>query len=326
MKPLIVAMILLSATLLAQPGPVSDVPDASGPAYSQIYCSGFITRDAISRDNFVLGSKESPHEDRFPGRSQIFLRGPALAKGERYSILRQVEDPNREDSSPEQRSKLARLGALYEDVGWVTVESIQNGTAVATFDFSCGTAIPGDIVVPFQARPHFAYRQSEPTLSTFHPNNIAGLKGHILGSRDFVGLLGTGTVVYTDYGAVKGAKPGDYLVISRGYAPDDLNKVDRLSELLPRGLEGSAVHQAKVFSPEMDAMMPDHVLGELLVLNVSPDSSTAIITSATAEMELGDVVQSEEDTAAEQALNTPPPCHLLTRIRDIVVHFHDCKN
>ena len=89
--------------------------------------------------------------------------------------------------------------------------------------------------------------------------------------------------IYTDFGAIKGAKPGDYLVITRGYAPEDLNRIDRASEDLPRGVDHTAVNRAKV-PPDSDRLMPDHVLGEILVLNVSPDSSTALITRASAEM------------------------------------------
>jgi hypothetical protein len=296
MKRLIVACTLLSVTLLAQSGPASGTPNAAppvhGPSYSQLYCSGFITREAIPRTSYVFGSKESPHADLLPGRSLLFLRGPDLVEGERYSLLRQVADPNREDSSPDQRKKLASLGDLYEDVGWVTVHSIENGTAIASFDFTCGAAIPGDIVVPFRERPQVAFHSPEPELATFRATSTA-IKGHILGSPGFVGLLGTGTIVYTDFGGVKGAKPGDYLVISRGYAPEDLNKVDRASEMLPRGTEATAVNPA-IIPPGSDSLMPDHILGEMLVLNTSPESSTALITLASAEMELGDVVQKED--------------------------------
>lgn len=116
MKPLNLALALLSATLLSAPllsqtqmgqtMPGLAAPEAApipGPTYSQIYCSGFITRAAVPRDSFVLGSKESPNEDRFQGRSTIFLRGPDLAVGTRYSLIRQVADPNRENSSLDQQ-------------------------------------------------------------------------------------------------------------------------------------------------------------------------------------------------------------------------------
>src|SRR6266568_4039026 len=129
MKHLIIAFTLLSGTLLAQsassPEARTDASPAKGPSYSQMYCSGFLTRDSVPRTNFVVGSKESPHQDRVGTRSQLFLGGPALVEGQRYSILRQVQDPNREDSSPEQRKKLASAGALYQELGWVTVLSVQ---------------------------------------------------------------------------------------------------------------------------------------------------------------------------------------------------------
>jgi hypothetical protein len=338
MKHRIVAILLLSAGLWAQSGPASGASGASSPVsglgYSQFYCSGFITRDAIPRSSFVLGSKESPHEDHFAGRSLLFLRGTDLTPGTRYSVVRQIADPNREDSSPEQRSRLASLGDLYEDVGWVTVQSVENATAIATFDFSCGTAIPGDIVVPFQERPQLTLRRPEAALETFRSGSAA-VRGRILGSRDFVGLLGNGQTVYTDFGSAKGAKPGDYLIISRGYAPDDLNKVDRASEGLPRGAEGTAVNAATL--PRDDSRMPTHILGELLVLNVSPDASTALITRASAEVELGDAVQMEgaqaEDAASQPAAGANvagagaerASCQSASRLRRLLFLSHGCK-
>jgi hypothetical protein len=311
MKPLNLALTLLLATLLSLPllsqtqmgqtMPGLPTPEAApilGPTYSQLYCSGFITREAVSRHSFVLGSKESPHENLFQGRSTLFLRGPNLAVGERYSLVRQVADPNRENSSPEQRKKLAGLGDQYEDIGWVTIRSVINGTAIASFDYSCTNAIQGDLVVPFKERPQIAFRTPEPELDVFRAT-ATGLKGHILGARDFVGLLGTGTIVYTDFGAIKGAKPGDYLLITRGYAPEDLNAVDRASLSLPRGEEATAVNPAKI-APDSDRLMPDHVLGEIIVLSVSPESSTALIARVSAEMGLGDVVQSEDPGSQEE--------------------------
>ena len=302
MKLRFTAIFLLSTALWAQSGPNSGATGGSsqpsGPKYNQLYCSGFITRQAIPRSSFVMGAKESPHADRFSSRETLFLRGSDLAPGSRYSIVRQISDPNRQDSSPEERSRLAGLGDLYEDIGWVTVASVDHGTAIATFDYSCSTAVPGDILVPFQERPQFTFRQPEPSLDSFRFGSAA-VKGHILGSRDFDGLLGTGNIVYTDFGSAKGVQPGDYLVISRGYASDDLNKVDRASEYLPRGAEPSAVHNVDV-PHDSDKLLPNHILGEMLVLYVTPEASTALITRVAAEVELGDRVQLE-GAQAEQA-------------------------
>jgi len=305
MRALIGTTLLLSAALWAQTGAVSTAASETqaaasrvhGPTYSQLYCSGFITRKEVPRSAYVLGSKESPNADRLQGRSLLFLRGDGLAEGGRYSIIRQVADPNREDSSPEERQKLGTLGALYEDIGWVTVRSIENGTSIASFDFACGAAIPGDILIPFEERPQVAFRSSIVTLPTFlgaRPGQV----GHILGARDFQSLLGDGTIVYTDFGSESGARPGDYLMVTRGYAPGDLNKVDRIADVLPRGAEATALSQVPL-PADAGSQMPIHVLGEMVILNVSEKSSTALITNSRAEMQLGDVVQAE--SGAEQA-------------------------
>jgi hypothetical protein len=330
MKPLIVAFTLLSAALWAQSDLIPEARVASAtakaPSYSQMYCAGFVTRQSISRSNFVLGSKESPHEDRFPVHSQLFLGGSALIPGQRYSILRQLDDPNREDSSPLQRKKLAKLGALYQDVGWATVHSLQKGAAVATFDFSCDAAIPGDLVVPFKDKPAVAFRSTDRPINSFREAGNA-VKGQILGSKDFVGLLGTGLIVYTDFGSDKGASAGDYLLIMRGYAPSDLNRIDRASERLPKGAEGTAVKPAQIRS-DASGRFPMRVLGEMVILSLTPQSSTAIITSAFSEMELGDVVEKEE---GQLASNTPKSsggdsgCRPASRLRRVLFLTHGCR-
>jgi hypothetical protein len=282
--------------LAAQSGPGPYVPPkgppGNGPSYSQSYCSGFVTREAVPRTSYVLGSKESPHEDRFSARTRLFLSGPTLVAGQRYSIVRQVVDPNREDSSPEQRKRFARLGDIYEDIGWVTVLNIEKGAAIASFDFACTTTVPGDIIVPFREKPSIAFRETEPILANFIANSPA-IHGEILGARDFLSILGTGQTVYTDFGSAKGAKPGDYLYVLRGYTAGDLNKIDRASERLPKGAEDTSFKPAKI-SEGAQSAAPLRVLGEVLVLDVSPEASTAIITRSFAEMELGDLVQRED--------------------------------
>jgi hypothetical protein len=287
-----------------------------------MYCSGFVTREAIPRTNFVLGSKESPQEDRVQTHSVMFLGGPGLVEGQRYSILRQVEDPNHEDSSPEQRKKLAKLGGLYQEIGWVTVHSVQPGATIATFDFACDVATRGDIVVPYKEKTSVFFRDTDGPISSYRsaPNAV---HGYILGSKDFVGILGTGLIIYTDFGSAKGARPGDYLVVMRGYAPGDLNKIDRASEELPKGAEDTTVNPARI-KAKADLHIPDHVLGEALVLSVSAESSTAMITRSFAEMELGDVVQSEE---AQRAATVPAatrngcqPASLLHRVTHLQIH------
>jgi len=339
MNHLILAIALLSGTLVAQSTNPSSLPPgsspANGPSYSQQYCAGFVTHAVVPRTNYILGSKESPNENSFPGRAQLFLGGPGLIPGERYTILRQIDDPNRETSSPVQRAKLSKLGALYEDIGWVTIQSVVKGVPIASFDFACDTALRGDIVVPFKQRPTLSYHASNDPVEDFYQPSSAP-KGHVLGARDFVNLLGTGLIVYTDIGTAKGARPGDFLFVLRGYAAGDLNRIDRATLTLPSGAETDAavVKPARV-KASVDSRLPQRVLGEMLVLSATPESSTAIVTRSFAEMELGDVVvreplsqerQTDGAESAAAAENTPQPCHPASLMRRLLLlHPHACQ-
>jgi hypothetical protein len=339
MKYFIVAITLLSGAMLAQsapqpdalPGPNTTLPPGSSPAYtpsySQLYCSGFVTARAIPRTNFVLGSKDSPHADTFPGHTQLFLDGPGLVEGQRYSLLRQIKDPDRETSSPELRARFEKLGALYQELGWVTVHSVIQGVTVASFDFACDAALRGDIVVPYEEKLPIAYRTVEEPVEAFRASSSA-VKGHVLASKDFVGLLGTGNVVYSDFGTAKGARPGDYLFVLRGYAPGDLNRIDRASESLPKNADFAAVKPA-ILKADADARLPLHVLGEMLVLNATPEASTAIITRSFSEMELGDVIEAEEAYQGSVETVRPPAneCGVLSRLHQLILlHPHACRD
>ncbi len=182
----------------------------------------------------------SPAAPSYSWVVQLWSRASATAFCARSLI------PVVETSSPEQRKTFSKIGALYEEVGWVTVHQVEKGAAVASFDFSCDTAVSGDIVVPFKEKPPVAFRAVDAPLRAFR--EPAAVRGHILASKDFVELLGNGQIVYTDFGSAKGAKAGDYLLILRGYAPADLNRIDRASERLPKGAETepAAVNPAHV--------------------------------------------------------------------------------
>lgn len=331
MKKLIVAVTILSASLWAQSTPASPgraaATKSNPPTYSQRYCAGFITRDKISRSNFVLGSKESPHEDRFQGRSELLLGGPGIVAGQRYTLLRQVSDVNLEDSSPDQRRRLAKLGNLYQDIGWVTVSSVGKDAAVARSDFSCEPAIPGDIVVPYVEKPLIPVREVDPPMDSFQetPNAV---RGQILGGKDFDSIMGDGNIIYTDFGAAKGAKPGDYLLIIRGYASGDLNKIDRISDSLPKGAEPTTVNPGPT---NAQGHSPVRILGEALVLSTTSQSSVALITRGFSEMELGDEVENEtqtssQPTAAQAAPAEKQPCQPSSRLHRLThLQLHACK-
>lgn len=327
MKKVIAIAVLFTGSLWAQKA--LEVPavatKSNGPSYSQQFCAGFIAQHALARTNYVVASKDAPHADQFGSHEILFLGGPGLREGERYSVVRQVLDPNIEDSSPEQRKKLARLGKLYDEVGWVTVQAVRDGSTIATLDFVCDTVVPGDILVPYQEKPKLEPRLKDQPLNQYAASS--GVTGHILGSKGFVGLLGTGSIVYMDFGAARGAKVGDYLYIRRGYADSDLNKLDQLSDRVPKGVAIDAANPVKV-DAGAQKKLPPRVLGEIVLLNVGNQASTGMILRAFAEVQLGDGVEVEATVPEGSKVSTSAPeepCKPSPRWKRAVLLGHKCK-
>src|SRR3954469_23637007 len=131
MKRLAMVLLVATATAMAQQSPAPMAQDAmnpnasqeqqnapvapklpkfqsnwvqkpQAPTYSDINCSGFITRENISLKNQVVGGETSPHTSQFGGRDLIFLSGEGYTVGAQYRIVRRVSDKNRVEAFPGQ--------------------------------------------------------------------------------------------------------------------------------------------------------------------------------------------------------------------------------
>jgi hypothetical protein len=130
--------------------------------------------------------------------------------------------------------------------------------AVARVNFSCGSIVPGDILVPFQPRAIPVYTVSKP-LDHFTPLDKDKQHGRITASHNNFGYLGDETVVYLNLGEKQGAKPGQrfriYKVLSRHAPPE--------------------------------------TVGEAVVLSVQGKSCTAMVVASYREISAGDYVEAE---------------------------------
>src|SRR5438270_8009072 len=68
------------------------VSKPQAPTFSDVNCSGFVTREEISSKNVVIGGEHSPHVSQFGGRDLIFLSGEGLTVGQQVRFLRRVSD------------------------------------------------------------------------------------------------------------------------------------------------------------------------------------------------------------------------------------------
>jgi len=301
MKRLVIlAMALLGATAVAQnpqapptAGQNGEVKTtaaqiADSPSYKDLYCAGFITKEAIARTNLITGGDATPERTLYVRGNMIFVGGTGLQEGQKYTVLRDLHDPNHFEPFNGARKSLDEMGQPYAELGQIRVVSLRGDTAIAQVEYSCQNMTVGDIVVPFREHPAVNYRKTQ--FQTF-PADSGHLTARLIMGREFDQDVGRGQVVYINAGADKGIKLGDYFRAVRGYDPNKMLSIDALSKKSPIG-EDTQKNPGKI-SDEAAAKLPMRALGEMIVINVTPTSATALITKSREDIETGDWVQLE---------------------------------
>jgi hypothetical protein len=296
MKRAALLLALCASLTFAQQGPPAPARATTNvaqrvqtPSYSDLYCSGFITNQTFPRTNYIVGGAQSPHEAEFRQGSIVYLEGSEYAEGARFSVLRALHDPNRRKAFDGQEAAVAKLGQAYAELGRVRVMGMRGKMAVAEVEFSCSTMGAGDIVVPFQERTPVSYRGNL-AVDPF-PATSGGVGARIVMAKEFDWVVGTGEKVYVSAGADKGVKVGDYFRVFRTYDPAKMDDAEKLSFKTP---QSDDTQKYKVSLPKSKyAELPRRVVAQAIVLNVTPTSSTAMITYSRENVNVGDAVELE---------------------------------
>ncbi|HEX6881015.1 MAG TPA: hypothetical protein VF135_11670 [Terriglobales bacterium] len=271
----------------AQPAATTNlVEHAQAPTYTDIYCSGFVTKENIPTTNHIVAGMGSPHSVRFVARQTVYLAGPGYAVGNRYSVIRKVKDPNLYEMAPGQNALLKKSGNEYAELGQVTITYIDREVAVGEVDFSCSAMAPGDTLLPFHEKEMVKF-SARPKFQVFAP--YGGTAGRIIDGKEFDKILGTGQKVYVNVGANQGVHPGDYLRITRNYNPSEMAPVDRYSLDSPYVMD-EAQDAVKLTKSDYKKL-PARGIGEMVVLSVTPETATGMITLALEDVTVGDVVE-----------------------------------
>ncbi len=325
MKKSLLILLTVTGSLLAQeaaqpaqtaPKPLPKfssnlVERRQAPTFSDVNCSGFMTKDQLPMSVVLIGGERSPDVAQFAGKEkQIFLKGEGLAVGNKYRLMRRIKNPNGTLIYPEQKKMLRDAGDQWADLGIVHVTQVVNGTGIAVFDLSCQPAVVGDVAIPYSDRPEIALRGKSFEFTEFGVPESSSL-GRIIQAKDFDYLLGNGKKVYLDIGQNKGLKAGDYLRVTRSYNTDvDSTPVDALSskattiedtnDRMPDAKENqrTGLRSAR---KRFDKDMPRRGVGELVVLWTTPNSAVAMVTFAREDIHIGDQVEVDTTQPQQQA-------------------------
>ncbi len=267
-----------------------NLPQA-GPAqtdYSMVNCSGFVTDQKVPDGIQLISGEQSNYKITFARGDRVYInRGQdkGVRVGDRFSVVRPVTDPNGVRWFKWQSKLMRAMGTAYKDSGQVRVVNVQPKVSVAEVTFSCGYMQRGDILQSYQDRPAPPFKDPA-TFDHFAPVSGKPVAMVVTGT-DFTQLFGKNQAIYVNLGTRQGVKVGDYLRVFRYQGS--------MAETAPqtRGYQYTMYGFGSAPARYEWNDLPREVLGEGIVINVSNNSSTAMITYSSIEIYAGDYVEIE---------------------------------
>jgi hypothetical protein len=258
------------AVALGQQTPQASPIPAATP--SQADCTGFITASNVPEDIIVLDGADNDLQSpirQFTTSESIYLysrRKASFSVGEQFALVRPAKVLFRTTRYSGEHWTIRGLGKPYEDLGRVQVTHVTPEGAVAEVSSACGPILPGDIAVPYQPQTIPDYVPAK--LDRFPVPN-GKIQGTIVAARDNFASLGTGDIVYFNFGQKDGAEVGQRYRIYYSLSS-------------PRH-SASSVH----------APAPRETLAEAVVLSTQERSSVAIIVDSVRDVNVGYGVELE---------------------------------
>jgi hypothetical protein len=270
------------------------------PTAVDLACAGFVSRQLVPNANFVAGDLYTPSVTKNSNGEVVYLAGKGYEVGQKYTIVRELRDPNRYEIFAGQHTLLKTMGQPYSELARVRIIDTRSKMAIAEIEMSCDPVNPGDYVVPYVEKPAIAFH---PPLrfDRFLPSS-GKLTGRIAMAKDFDSEIGPGDKVYMNVGSNQGVKPGDYFRAVRTYEADLHDPVDSLSFKASTS-EDSQAKQAvfepnflnKTGGPEIHVRdLPRRGIGEVVVISTTPTTATGMIVFAMESVHLGDGVELDQ--------------------------------
>jgi hypothetical protein len=263
-------------------------PAPAQPDRTSVYCSGFVTDQKVPDGIQIISGEQSNYKITFARGDMVYInRGQdkGVRIGDRFSVVRPGGDPFGVSWFKWQDKLMKAMGTVYTDTGHLRVVNVLPKVSIAQVTFSCGYMQRGDIVQPYQERPAPPYKDPA-AFDHFAP--VSGKPvAMVVSGTDFAQVYGRNHAIYVNLGAKQGAKVGDYLRIFRYQGS--------MAETVPQTKDYQYTMYGFGSAPQRYAWndLPREILGEGIVVSVSSNSSTAVITYSTIEIYAGDYVEIE---------------------------------
>lgn len=284
---------LSAGAAMAQQGP-------KAPNQNDIYCSGMVTREAVPADTYVISGEESSYRIAYGRGDYIFINkgsSSGVNVGDEFLIMRPMKNPAHIKWFSAQPMLMNAMGTQWADLGRARVAYVEANVSAAQLVSSCDFVQRGDIVRPFAERPAPLLR---PTDHNRFPAASGKNQGMIVSSKDWAQVVGMNSIIYVNVGSAQGAKVGDYVRFFRYQGTrHDTAYQSRNTQYMRWGFGGTPV-------PYLWKDLPRDHLGEGIVLRVTENASTVLITFSLREMFLGDYLELLEPAPIVEAAPPPP--------------------
>lgn len=262
------------------------------PTESDMYCSGYITPQTLAKNSYIAAGWDSPEQVHYSDRNYVYLTGGSYNVGDKFAILRHTKDNNDYEAFPGQKRTARAVGNQYAELGRVRVLDVQKGIGIAEVELSCDAFAVGDLALPWADKPVPTFRRDLPINRFVQPNGMT--IGRIVSSKDYDMLTADKHKVYLNVGESQGVKVGDYFRATRTYTDSFKDPNDSLS-VKASVIEADQAKGTPTFNMKMrSGELPRKTLGEMIVLQVTPTSSTAMITRSLEQIYVGDGVEMME--------------------------------
>jgi hypothetical protein len=288
-------MLLAGASAWTQSNPQSQsgpstptAASAASPGFTIVYCSNFVTTDRSGDDSRLISGEQSNTKLVFSTRDYVYINkgsSQGVHVGDRYSVFRPEKDPVEVPWFKWQDKLLKAMGTVYKDTGQLKVVNVQPNVSTAEVTYACDYIQRGDLIRPFQERPSPPYKPAA-QFDRFAP--VSGKSvGMVVVGKEFSQTYGQSSTLYVNLGTSQGVNVGDYIRVFR-YQGSHAETLEYFSD-----------YQNKMYgfgSTPVDYKwndLPREILGEGIVLNVGPNSSTVFITFSRVEIFAGDYAEIE---------------------------------
>ena len=305
-------VVLLGAATCSAQSTAPGSPASAPVDYSIVNCSNFVSDQKVPDDTRLISGEQSNYKIAFSQGDYVYInRGQdkGVRLGDRFQVVRPEKDPMDVIWFKWQPKLMKAMGTAYFDAGQIRIVSVQPKVSIGRVTLACsGIMQRGDIVRPYAERPAPIYRDGN-GFDHFAPISGKPVAMVVTGS-DWAQTLGTRSVAFVNLGAAQGVKVGDYYRIFRYQgtqaesAPvgDPAQYAMFFNFFSPNPLKWSTTegtYQYQIYGFGSNPVhytwkdLPREILGEGVVLNVSRNSSTMMVTYSSIPIYSGDYVETE---------------------------------